>query len=75
MEFIKIETITHNNKTYSLNWEKPLYIIGFNKKTNQTKKYRRNTESYEKVQKLERIIYADELYSSYPSRWQRNKND
>lgn len=33
--FAPPSTITHNNKTYSLNWEKPLYIIGFNEKTNQ----------------------------------------
>ena len=33
--FAPPSTITHNNKTYSLDWEKPLYIIGFNEKTNQ----------------------------------------
>lgn len=33
--FAPPSTITHNNKKYSLDWEKPLYIIGFNEKTNQ----------------------------------------
>ncbi len=33
--FAPPSTITHNNKTYSLNWGEELYIIGFNEETNQ----------------------------------------